>query len=362
MTKAWFGAALGAAAGVAACAVGMATGCSSSSAGDAPVAESDGGLDSSAPVADAGADGSDAGPTAPRGYTLVWNIVTQPPSDAGGAGDTGATDAAVADATVSDASADGGADDGGNLTDVSADGGDAGAGPDASSPDASSANDAGAAPTVPVSGAQVCVYQMPSIPCATSNDQGIFTISGLPPLTDLALVVTKDTYRAVLRPIQTATGNMDGTANPISLQLESAAVGPDDGGALDWTTHGVVSFFAVAPLPGSDTMFGGDPGASFVISPEAGAGPYYLYDDGRYATDASALVATAGIFAEVPPGNYTIGIDDTAHDCAPILSPFGEWGYPATQLSVKFPIVAGYLTGPVGFFCTRKVALVDAGQ
>ena len=336
MTKAWLGTALGAAAGLAACAAGMATGCSSSSTGESPITESEAGLDTGAPTADAAGDAGDAGSTGPRGYTLVWNIVTPAPGDAG----------------ATDASADASADATGPTGDAGADGSASDAGP--------SADAAAAAPTVPVSGAQVCVYQMPSFPCATSNDQGIFTLTGLPPLTDLALVITKDAYRAVLRPIQTATGNMDGTANPISLQLESATVGPS--GALDWTTHGVVSFFAVAPLPGSDTMFGGDPGASFTIAPEAGAGPYYLYDDGRYATDASALVGTAGIFTDVAPGNYTIAIDDAVHDCAPILSPFGEWGYPATQLSVKFPVVAGYLTGPVGFFCTRKNNVVDAGQ
>jgi hypothetical protein len=201
---------------------------------------------------------------------------------------------------------------------------------------------------------------MPSIPCVTTDDQGLFTLTGLPGLTDVALTIKKDAYRAVLRPIQTATGDMDGTANPISMQLESATLGPSSG--VDWTTQGVVSFFAIAPLGASNTMFGGDPGARITMTPEGGAGPYYLYDDGQYAADASALVATAGIYADVPPGNYTIAIDDTKHDCAPILTPFGEWGYPATQLSVKFPIAAGYLTGPVGFFCTNKNVLVDAGQ
>jgi hypothetical protein len=29
---------------------------------------------------------------------------------------------------------------------------------------------------------------------------------------------------------------------------------------------------------------------------------------------------------------------------------------------VKFPIVAGHITGPVGFFCTNKSVTVDAGH
>jgi len=41
-------------------------------------------------------------------------------------------------------------------------------------------------------------------------------------------------------------------------------------------------------------------------------------------------------------------------DCAPISFPFAEWGYPMPPTSVRFPVLAGYITGPIGIFCTEK--------
>ncbi len=237
--------------------------------------------------------------------------------------------------------------------------------PDASIPDVevSDAGEAGAAPDagagVPVAGATVCVYQTPSIACATTDATGLFTLRGLLPMTNVPITVAKDGYRPALVPIQTASTNMDGTSRPIDLErVQWDPVQPDP---MDWTRNAVVSFFAIALLPGYQLMFGGDPGASVALTPMAGDGPYYVRDDGTYVPDASTLVATAGIYANLPPGTYELTIRDTNHDCSPILTPFAPYGYPAGTLTVEFPALAGYITGPVGFFCTDKTALVDAG-
>jgi hypothetical protein len=206
-----------------------------------------------------------------------------------------------------------------------------------------------------------CVYQDATIPCVMTDQGGVFTLKGLPPLTNIVISVAKDGYRSVLRPIETASTNMDGTANPIAL-VSNAMDDPPFPVKIDWVNQGQLTFFAIAPLPDAGLSSCAHPDANVSISPAAGSCPFFAHDDVTWYLDAKTFVGVAGEYVNLDPGNYQLTFDDPVHACAPISTPFGQFGFPAPPTSVKFPVVAGYTTGPVGIFCTNRSVLADAGR
>lgn len=298
-----------------------AAACSSSSTPNGATPVVDAAVDSSNETPLDSGGGDEAAIEASRpGLTLLWNVNTA---------------RVVPDGGASGATADGGASSDGG--DASADAGDA----------------AAVSSTIPVEGARVCVYQNDAIPCATSAADGTFTLRGLPVMTDIAITIVKDGYRSTLRAVETASTNMDGTGNPTTL-VSVNAPDPPVPVTVDWQNKGQLTIFAIAPLADAGGTYGGDPGATVSLSPMSGSGPYFLHNDGTYDLAATSFVDVPGQYVNLDPGTYEVTFTDALHNCAPISTPFGEWGYPAPPLSVKFPIVAGYTTGPIGIFCTAK--------
>jgi len=154
---------------------------------------------------------------------------------------------------------------------------------------------------------------------------------------------------------------MDGTGEqPIFMTLVSDPPPPVPV-AVDWTSTGQIAFFAIGPAPDGGNNFTGDQGAAMTLSPASGSGPYYLSNNGLFVPGATAIASQLGYFYNVTPGTYTLTITDTMHDCAPIDFPFGGWGFPDPPTSIQFPVIAGYQTGLVGFLCTPKSLIVEAG-
>jgi hypothetical protein len=213
-----------------------------------------------------------------------------------------------------------------------------------------------------VPGVQVCVYGSDGgIPCVTTDDNGIFNLGGLPPRTNLVISLTKDGYGPVLKAIQTASSDMDGTSNPVRMLLSDDPA-PPIGVAVDWTTHGSLSFFALDEPADAGGNFVADIGAAVALTPSAGNGPFYLNGAGDVDLDASALeLGGVGAYYNVPPGNYTLTFNDPVNNCAPIDVFFAGYGFPDPPTSVQFPIVAGYTTELVGVICTPKPHLIEAG-
>jgi hypothetical protein len=331
-------------AGVSVVAIGTAAvGCSSSSDNanngtnyDAAAPDND-----SSPPPAPDAPSSDA-PVAVAQLTLTWNVTANDFAGAADGGDAGP----LADASSPDANA-------------PADGGPA----DAAAPDAALA-DGGTATTStakPVAGAQVCIYGDSST-CVMTGDDGVFRMQNLPPYTNIVLSIQKSGYWPALRAIQTAKTDMDGTDLAIGLTSTATPISPP-GEHVDLVTKGLVTVFSIGPLPdGGSSGFGADFGASLTLSPDAGDGPFFPRDNGTWDPDASSLVGTAADYLNVPAGTYEVTIHDSLHDCAPITFPFGRYGFPSGPTTVKFPVVAGYVTGPVGFFCTSKSTVVATDQ
>jgi hypothetical protein len=324
----------GIAAFVAALAGAAAVGCSSSS--DSTPASPDA---SEASVAEASVE-------AGRGLNLTWQVVMASPLLAESGDDAGIA--------ASDAESDASSDD-------AADAAESEAAADADSDVAvssalPSAGDAG------IEGVEVCVYEKSSIPCVMTDKNGMFTLSGLPALTDIVLTLKKSGYLPNLKAIETASTDMDGLAagQAISMGGGSAPALPVD---VDWLGKGQVTFFAATLSPtGDPTESVGDVGAKVTLSPTSGNGPYYLGPNNALDPSATSIVDTAGLFFNLDPGNYEITFDDPTKDCAPISTQFGGFGFPSPPSSVKFPIMKGYITNGVGVACTPKSVLVNTGN
>jgi hypothetical protein len=208
-----------------------------------------------------------------------------------------------------------------------------------------------------VSDVTVCVHGHGEVPCVTTASDGTFVLPGLPPATDVAVTFNKDGYISVLKPIETARTDMQ-TTNPIAMARSSDPT-PDVGFPIDRQQKGAIVFFAIAPPPDGGAGFTADLGATATLTPASGNGPLYVGENNFF--DAGLMSITPGGIGEyfnVDPGDYTLTIHDSKHDCAPISFPFGGWGYPSPPQSVKFPVLAGYATAGVGFFCTAKIAIV----
>jgi hypothetical protein len=325
------------------------SGCSSSSSAATP--SDGGGADEASVVADGGGTTPSEGGLSDgsAGLTLQWAIVNTSPAGAGPDGDGSAP------VTTGEAGAEAGASEGGEG------GSGEGVQSDASSgytaDDASSGDDGGGGPP-PVVGVQVCIYQNTAIACQTSDQNGQFTLTGLPVRTNIAVTLNKAGYLPVLIPVQTASTDMDGRSNPI--YMAPSTTDPYAPVTVDWTNKGQVNIFALGASPTGDSNFVGEPGATLSLSPAAGDGPFFLDDHNDFVPGATAFVDTLAAYYNLTPGMYTLTYADTTDDCEPILFTFAGWGYPVTtpKHTLQFPIVAGYATGVVGMLCTPNSVVV----
>jgi hypothetical protein len=202
----------------------------------------------------------------------------------------------------------------------------------------------------------VCVNGHAEIPCVMTGPDGTFSLPGLPEAADIVVTLKKDGYVPALKAIETARTDMQ-TTNPIPMFLSSDPQ-PDLGFPVDMQQKGAVVFFVIGPAPpDSGAPFGPDQGATVTLSPTSGNGPLYG-DNNFFDAGTMSIVGGAGEYLNVDPGDYVLTVDDANHNCSAISFPFGGWGYPLPPASVKFPVLAGYVTDQVGFLCTPKARIV----
>jgi len=224
------------------------------------------------------------------------------------------------------------------------------------------AGDAGAADAGPrklpgVEGVKICVKDHPEIACATSAADGSFELDGLPPLTNLILTIDKDGFVKESKTIQTASTDMNVGNGILMFETSKAAVA---GGVTQDPTKGAVSLFAIGPVPGStdQTAFQTEPGVSVSLSPKSGDGPHFSNRKGKFDPSATTTLDGLAFYYNVDPGDYTLTFTDAQLDCAPISIGLSGWGIPDPPSSVKFTVLAGYVTEEVGVFCTPKSVIV----
>jgi hypothetical protein len=204
-----------------------------------------------------------------------------------------------------------------------------------------------------IAGVRVCAYQKPEIPCATSDADGVFVVRGLSSVQHVVLTTEKSGYVKTIRPIETASTDMDNTAAPL-VTSKVDAPRPDLGIPYD-ATKGAVSFFALAVL--SDGGLGLPSGVGVTLAPKTAEGPFFTTRDNAFDRSAQTTVGGLGFYFNVTPGDYELTFEDAVANCAPISFPLGAWGFPAPPTSVRFPVLAGYVTDQVGVLCTQKSVL-----
>jgi hypothetical protein len=251
-------------------------------------------------------------------------------------------------------------DDGGAHAKTS-DAGAHGAGPAAAASDGGSAGGFGMA--TPLAGVEVCVYQNSTLPCVTTQSDGTFSMTGLPPRTNLALTLKKTGYYSYLLPIQTASADMDGRGNPAQM-APSGGPAPELGFTVDLKNKGLIQVVAIAfggTAASVDAgMFTTVPGTKVSMSPMSGKGPYFINGQDEFDLSATAFVGVAANYYNVDAGNYTLSFDNPGFDCEPVLFPFGQFGWPLTTPahSLSLLVVPGYITGSVVALCSKAATIV----
>ena len=218
--------------------------------------------------------------------------------------------------------------------------------------------DGGPAPMLSgLSGVKVCVDDMPNIACATTDAKGAFELDGVPGLTSLVLTLDRDDYVPASKSIQTADTDMNVNGSSI-LMYPTGSLKPPDG-VQQAPDTGSVDFFAIGPKDDDPKSFVVLSDVTVALSPAKGQGPYFSDGRGVYDPQATATVGGFGFYLNLPPGEYTLTFTDPKHDCAPVSAPIGGFGVPVPPTSVKFTVLAGYLTEEVGVYCLEQSVIID---
>ncbi len=212
--------------------------------------------------------------------------------------------------------------------------------------------DSASGDVVNLEGATVCVDDHPDVECQQTDADGLFTLTGLPPDSDVVLTVEKSGYLPGIKLLRTPTTSAS-VAQGFGLAREEDL--PTTDNELDLKHTGVVDFFVFdsldAPLPRAL------PGVKVALSPEVEAHPLYAAGDGTY--DASLLSTpkadefTGGLFLNVPPGDYKLVFTPpSGYTCRPIGN--GTWGVAVEgEQAIRLTVRAGYFSTGLGMDCWR---------
>jgi len=226
-----------------------------------------------------------------------------------------------------------------------------------------------------IAGISVCVVdatgaKVTSIPCVTTDSKGAYTIPSLTPHQQFIVEYSKAGYGTQIVAVDVLTANI--SRIPLRLVRVGGDAGADGGGAANFgwdpsvvmdPKNGSVNAFAVqaATVDGGTQGTGVDytTGVSFTITPQKGDGPFYVNLDESFASGATSTTGGyGGWFLNLPPGTYTIKATHPTLKCSAVAGNGYGWAQPDGTL--KAPIIAGFNTQAVGFFCAPPPA--DAGK
>ncbi len=225
-------------------------------------------------------------------------------------------------------------------------------------------------PVTPLEGVEVCLIESIDIPCAYTDDQGIFVLQGVPKNRELLLTFNKQDYDSYLALVRTGTANIYSPAlhQPIMVTKkysdelwDRTGVAPEDNkgaiilGALNETglevTPGRLSISIDPPVDDGpfflDKLAVYDPNA-IAVSTETPHAGYFNLDEGEYL-----------ISWEVQePDNMTcsiLGFDDVYASLSTYI-----FGLPAAEPNtLRIKVRAGF-TSQTAIMCTLDTE-PDAG-
>jgi hypothetical protein len=210
----------------------------------------------------------------------------------------------------------------------------------------------------PLAGVRVCLHGHPEVACQTTGADGNWALSGVPVNAEVLVSLELADHVSFLRAIKTATADivMQQFENAMVPQSEVAGLLPNV--TVDLAKGGIV-FFITTPGMRFQNAFDWFRGFTVTATPSSGLGPLYLDATHTHDPAATASVGGFGQYVNLDAGTYTLEFT------VPSGVTCNQWpnevyGYPTGQpLRIRVPVVAGFSTGPVGFFCTSAPS--DAG-
>jgi hypothetical protein len=199
----------------------------------------------------------------------------------------------------------------------------------------------------PIEGVEICVYENEDI-CTTTDENGEFTLEGVPADTDVYLSFTKDGYGSKIMGFSSGSSSLAVTVDLASDALRE--VRATAAGAVDSEEKGSITAAAITyntdkvDSPWASSSETGDwirlEGVSFALEPESGTGP--VYADADDVLDPSLdVTAEAGLvyFYDVEPGEYTVTFSHPSMSCMLV------------QGLDELMVVAGHRTYGLTVFC-----------
>jgi hypothetical protein len=226
-----------------------------------------------------------------------------------------------------------------------------------------------------IAGVSVCIVdatgaKVAAIPCVTTDSKGAYSIPNLTPHQQLIAKYSKAGFGTQIAAVDVGTADI--SRIPLRL-VKLASDGGADGGQptnFGWDPsvvmdpkNGSVNAFAVqaAHADGGTQGTGVDytTGVSFAITPKKGDGPFYVNLDESFASGATSTTGGyGGWFLNLPPGTYTIKATHPTLKCSAVSG--NGYGWAQADGTLKAPIIAGFNTQAVGFYCVPPP--VDAGK
>jgi hypothetical protein len=186
----------------------------------------------------------------------------------------------------------------------------------------------------PLPGVKVCVYAQPTIPCETTDDQGLFSIP-VPSFAETGVLLEKQGSGSVLLPFVTLGDDLGGWM--IGMPAATAI-----SNFYDPTGH---------PYPADETFLEvwtnqgqtekGLAGMAISLSPATGAGPFYAAPGGAAPDLGLAATSSEGSarFAGITDPVVAVKLAPSSHACE---VRFGGW--PQDGATLRVPLVVGFET------------------
>ena len=193
-----------------------------------------------------------------------------------------------------------------------------------------------------VAGAKVCVYQMPTVPCVLSGQNGEFLLQGVPKNTEVALIAEKSGNLKFIYTLKTAEADikLDVELQMIPTSLLSV-LGAFVGATPDSTKGFVVGY--VAKQSGGTAL----KGAAITLDPKSGEGPFYTDDTNLPSKTATATGKSGlGVAMNINPGTIKVTVTHPTNTNCQVDVGWKD----AAAGTARVPIEAGAVTS-ARFYC-----------
>ncbi|MCC7539186.1 MAG: hypothetical protein IT379_23390 [Deltaproteobacteria bacterium] len=198
-----------------------------------------------------------------------------------------------------------------------------------------------------VEGLEVCIYELPDLPCATTDADGMFVLPGVPAEAEVRVTYRNDADGWQPTMVHFTTPPTDTGFNfVVAEQTLVEALAADAGITVD-PTKATVVFNSQAGEMGSS---GGLAGVVPELDPDDAETVAFLTDAFAVSTTLGATSNVGfGFFANVEPGPHTLRITHPDRDCR---FPFGWRG--AQPNETRIEVVAGWFVSPSGGQCNLR--------